>query len=83
MNIEELSSKTNNKTITVTFTYEEVRDMANGFYYLFSGKECDKDKYKDIRAKSSFLFDMIKHGNIQNNTVKYLSELEERDENEF
>lgn len=46
MNIEELSSKTNNKTITVTFTYEEVRDMANGFYYLFPEKSVTKTNTK-------------------------------------
>ena len=34
MNIEELNTKMGLKTITVTFSYEEIRDLANGLYYL-------------------------------------------------
>ena len=69
MTINELTCKTNNKSVTVTLTYEEVRDLSNGLYYLVSGKECDKNNIVSIRAKAKFLFDMVKHGMIQPETI--------------
>lgn len=70
MTIQELSSKTNNKYVTVTFTYEEVRDMANGLYHASK----DKPEYKRIKDKCKFLFDMVKEGMIQPETVSSMSE---------
>lgn len=70
MTIETLSSRTNNKYVTVTFTYEEVRDMANGLYHVCK----DKPEYKSIKDKCRFLFDMVKEGMIQPGTVIGMSE---------
>ena len=70
MTIEELSSKANNKYITVTFTYDEIRDIANGLYYASESNS----KFKSIKNKARFLFDMIKCGMIQTNTVKNISD---------
>lgn len=75
MHIEELTSKPNIKIATVVMTYEEVRDIANGLYHLISGTECNKDDYKNIYAKSKFLFDMVKHGMIQPETLNRFDEL--------
>lgn len=69
MNIQELSSKINNKYVTVTFTYEEVRDMANGLYYISK----DKPEYKGIKDKCKFLFDMVKHGMVQPETISSMN----------
>lgn len=70
MNIQELSSEANNKYVTVTFTYEEVRDIANGLYHISK----DKPEYKGIKDKCKFLFDMVKEGMIQSETVSSMSE---------
>lgn len=70
MNIQELSSKTNNKYVTVTFTYEEVRDMANGLYHISK----DKPEYKGIKDKCKFLFDMVKEGMVQSETISSMCE---------
>lgn len=51
MTINELTCKTNNKSVTVTLTY------------------CDKNNFVSIRAKAKFLFDMVKHGMVQSETI--------------
>ena len=76
MTIEKFSSESHNKYITVTFNYEEVRDLANGLYHLT--EQVDKEEYKkfnDMSAKTHLLFDLVKHGNIQETTVKKFSRL--------
>lgn len=69
MHIEELSSKQNNKYVSVTLYYEECRDISNALYNL----QKEDKKYKDIYGKMKFLFDMVKHGNIQPDTIKTLN----------
>lgn len=75
MYIENLVCKPGNHSITVTMNYDEVRDIANGLYLLTSCNdlsevgEKDKNRYLGIASKSSFLFDMIKHGMIQQSTL--------------
>ena len=69
MVIQELSSIRNNKYVTVLLTYEEARDIANGLYYACE----DKPEYKNIKDKCKFLFDMVKHGMIQPETVMGMS----------
>lgn len=85
MNIENMISKPNLKSITVTLTYEETRDIANGLYWLNRiinnpgdksiTKEIKSDSYKEISAKTSFLFDMIKHGMVQPETIAKFSNM--------
>lgn len=71
MHIDELNARKGQKSITVTMNYDEVRDIANGLYYLISGTPCEDgvDKYKPIAADCKVLFDLIKHGNIQPETI--------------
>lgn len=84
MCIEELSSRSNLKSITVTLTYDEVRDIANGLYHLTADdkEQAENTKkrlyadYDDIATRSGFLFDMIKYGNIQDHTVRKLHQLQ-------
>lgn len=74
MYIEELCTRPQQKSITVTFNYDEIRDIANGLYYLTKqSDQHDNTDYKNIYAKCKFLFDMIKHGNIQPETVEKLN----------
>ncbi|MCI8409960.1 MAG: hypothetical protein HFJ09_11945 [Lachnospiraceae bacterium] len=76
MTIEELSSKTNNKYVTVTFTYDEIRDIANGLYYV------SDSEFKSIKNKAKFLFDMVKCGMVRPKTVKSMNDvLEESEQN--
>lgn len=75
MHIEQLTSLKNDKYVKVVLSYDEVRDIANGLYYLTSDNKTDVGKYKEIAAKTHFLFDMVKHGNIQPNTIKKLADI--------
>lgn len=70
MIIEELSSVAPNKHVTVTLNYEEVRDIANGLYHASKNDL----QYKSIKNKCKFLFDMVKTGMIQPETVEDMSE---------
>jgi hypothetical protein len=72
MTIDELDSRTGFKSITITMSYEEVRDTANGLYNV-----PDK-KYDGIEAKWEFMFNMIKHGMIMPETVKRMNEINNR-----
>ena len=74
--IEELVCKNECcRDIVVHLKYDEVRDIANGLYYLTSGKmeNCDREKYRRIATKCKFLFDMIKHGYIMPETVEAMA----------
>jgi len=73
MIIEELVCKTNQKHVTVALSYDEVRDIANGLYHMVNGSG-DKKEYVEIYGKCKFLFDMVKHGNIQPETVARLTD---------
>lgn len=66
MVIDECHSKKNFKYVTVTLTYEEARDVANGLYYAAKSNP----EFRGIRNKCKFVFDMIKHGMIQPETVR-------------
>lgn len=60
--------------ITVQLSYDEVRDIANTCYYAtqyipLNQKEPNA-RAKIAANKTKFLFDMIKHGNIQPETIR-------------
>lgn len=67
------------KDCIVELSYEEVRDIANGFYMLVGMLEDDLKKYQVsatelasfIERKKSFaiLFDLVKHGQVQQFTI--------------
>lgn len=69
MVIEECSSIKGRCFATVTLTYDEIRDIANGLYYLSK----DKPEYTEIKDKCKVVFDMVKHGMIQPETVESMS----------
>ena len=75
MHIENLVNTNSVHSITITFNYNEVRDIANGLYLLINLKDVpyNPDSYLEIAAKAAFMFDMIKHGMIQPETVSKLS----------
>lgn len=75
MHIQELHNTEHNKTVTVTFMYNEIRDLSNGLFQCIQSSEDNENKYLGIYCKSKILFDMIKHGNIQPETIKRLSKL--------
>ncbi len=60
--------------ITVQLNYDEVRDIANTCYYatqFIPSDQREPNRKAEIAAnKTKFLFDMIKHGNIQPETIK-------------
>ena len=70
IHIQELTCKSNDKRVTVSFSYEEIRDIANGLYIV---SQTD-NRYSDISGKCKFLLDLVKHGNIQPETIKRLKE---------
>lgn len=51
MVIEECSSRKGRCFATVTMTYDEIRDIANGLYYLSK----DKPEYTGIKDKQTIL----------------------------
>lgn len=76
MHIENLVNTSSIHSITVTFNYNEIRDIANGLYLLVNlgdNVPYNPDSYLEIAAKAAFMFDMIKHGMIQSETVSRLS----------
>lgn len=79
MFIRNLQIEPGGSTVTITANYDEIRILANGFYSLVEadGKfpQSHKDEYVEMRAKTKFLFDMIKHGNIQPETIPLYNRL--------
>ena len=72
MYIEERNCKTYARNVTVCFQYEELKYICNGLYLAMESSEENQKKYSDIYGKCKFLFDMVKHGNIQPETLKKL-----------
>lgn len=76
MYINNLTSTQSLKSVTVTLSYDEVRDIANGLYYLNKYAkdtildDVKDDQYTQIGAKAAFLFDIVKHGMIQPETIE-------------
>ena len=78
MTIKELNTNRPNPFITVTLSYDEVRDMCNGLYerveinnyeeYLAKARD-----YLNIYKKSATLFELIKHGKITNHLISILN----------
>lgn len=64
----------NSSYLTVQLSYDEVRDIANTCYYATQFIPENKVKAKSDATTAanmtSFLFDMVKHGNIQPETIR-------------
>ena len=73
--------------LTVQLSYDEVRDIANTCYYATEFIPADQTKVKAnavIAANmTKFLFDMVKHGNIQPETIQkmYMAKFDENKSN--
>lgn len=80
MFIRNLQLEPAGSTVTITLNYDEVKILANGFYNLVEDNEkfAHSYEYLDMRAKTRFLFDMIKHGNIQPETIPLYNRLIEQ-----
>lgn len=77
MFIRNLQIEPAGSTVTITLNYDEVKMLANGFYNLVEDNEkfTNSREYLEMRAKTKFLFDMIKHGNIQPETIPLYNRL--------
>lgn len=73
MYITELNSKNNLKNVTVNLSYEDIRDISNGLYLA---QTHDKE-YNKTYVQCKVLLDLVKHGNVQSETVARLNELQE------
>ena len=77
----------NDSYLTVQLSYDEVRDIANTCYYATQFIPADQTKIKlnaVIAANmTKFLFDMVKHGNIQPETIQkmYMTKFDENKSN--
>lgn len=79
MHIEELISKPSNKFVTVTLSYDEIRDIANGLYYASTKEPCDSpEQFKQAYVNAKFLFDMVKHGMIMPETTTLFGQSKQR-----
>ena len=73
--------------LTVQLSYDEVRDIANTCYYATEFIPAGQTKIKSnavIAANmTKFLFDMVKHGNIQPETIQkmYMAKFDENKSN--
>ena len=71
------------KNATVELTYDEVRDIANGFVYLcnlgdkdFKPSIAEMECFKQRKKTFNILFDLVKHGNITDFTIdKYANKI--------
>ena len=74
MIIRDLS--TSNKTVTVTFNYDELRCINSSLFYLSEFDDVDKDSnFDDVRAKLIELFALLKHGKIPEFELKQMYRL--------
>ena len=80
MIITELNHKPdyNIKNATVTLNYEEIRDIANGLFYLleddekFKPNQSEKDSFAKTKRKFDILFDLVKYGNVTDFTLSHI-----------
>lgn len=77
----------NNSYLTVNLNYDEVRDIANTCYYATKFIPENKVKAKSDAVTAAnitqFLFDMVKYGNIQPETIQkmYMAKFDENKSN--
>ena len=63
----------NDSYLTVQLSYDEVRDIANTCYYatkFIPANQTIKSNAVIAANMTKFLFDMVKHGNIQPETIR-------------
>lgn len=77
MTIKELHSETNNKCATIELNYDEIRDIANGLYELGKLTKFTTSFHK-IHRDMAFLFNIVKHGCIDSNSIRMLERLQDK-----
>ncbi len=74
MIIRDLS--TSNKTVTVTFDYDELRCVNEALFHLSKFDDIDKgSNFDNVRAKFIELFSLVKNGNIPEFELKCMYNL--------
>lgn len=78
MTIKELHTDRPNPFVTVTFSYEEVRDIANALYErcrISDSKEyvAENKDYLDVYKKAATLFELVKNGKITSHLLGILN----------
>ena len=74
MTIRELSTEKPDPHVTVTLSYDEVRDIAKG---LYKGWECDgTSEFREVYKKAATLFELVKHGKITSPLLALLTDSE-------
>lgn len=66
---------TNRKTATVTFDYDELRDLCNSMSQLDSFKIEKSKDFNNMYAKTIELFSLVKHGMIPEFEFKLIYKL--------
>lgn len=78
MIIKELNHKPELKiqNATVELTYDEIRDIANGFFYLchqegevYKPFDSELSNFKQRKKSFDILFDLVKHGTVTDFTI--------------
>jgi len=80
LNIKELSTEKPYPHATVTFGYDELRDLSNGLYELVNkGTPKQRKEFLDISKKAHTLFELVKHGKITSHLLDILNENAQED----
>lgn len=67
------------KNATVTLSYDEIRDIANGLFYLleddntFKPNQSEKDSFAETKQKFDVLFDLVKYGCVTDFTISHIA----------
>lgn len=76
MTVDKLSSESGSKYATITFGYDELKDLINGLYQLTKkevyeviDKADEHNPYLALYPKLKSIFDMMKYGGVQPETV--------------
>jgi hypothetical protein len=71
------------KNATVELTYDEIRDIANGFVFLchqgekgFVPTDAEIKCFKERKKSFSILFDLVKHGTVTDFTIEHNASIE-------
>ena len=76
------------KNATVMLNYEEIRDIANGLFYLleddetFKPNQSEKDSFAQTKRKFDMLFDLVKYGGVTDFTLSRISQKPKKREKE-
>lgn len=76
----QVSANLSDTNISVNLRYNDIRDICNACYKVHMQNMPIKKENKPLHeayAKTKFLFDMVKHGYVQPETIEILNTLKE------